>query len=320
MTEHSAAPLLIVRVKGTATEPGRISLQDFLRLGKHVQTAVDRVARVLVGHADSRRPGRNPAEISRSCALDVVALDRGSFEIAFDLPRGTFENMHLGIEAIENLLEGLGQLDSNSVALPKGYDPGVLHSLRDLGNIFEHGVDAIEIESRTLRMRRLICFDRGIHQRIVERIRSPVNSQRVIEGHLLMADFRHAKERCRIHPPVGDPVVCIFDESLEETVYEYLRSTVRVTGATKEDPATGKISSIAITDIEPLVLEGGESDAVTGEQFWEQKTLDVLAEEQGVGPLRTLEDVLGKAGELWGSDEDFADFIEATHGRRSEEA
>jgi hypothetical protein len=38
-------------------------------------------------------------------------------------------------------------------------------------------------------------------------------AQRTIEGRLLMGDFREPDFRCRIHPQVGAPITCTFDET-----------------------------------------------------------------------------------------------------------
>jgi hypothetical protein len=252
----------------------------------------------------------------------VVALNRGSFEIGFDLPRAEFEAVDLGVEAVEKLLEGIESIQTNGEALPAGYDVGVLHTLRDMGRVLGDGIDQIEVRARTPRLRRTFCFTPEVHLRVVERIKAPVRNQRTIEGRLLMADFshEHEAERCRIHPPVGNAVFCQFDESLEETVYEYLRSYVRVTGETREDPVTGRISSITIRDIEPVSMEGETFEPVSADAFWEERSLEQLAGEQGVQPVRRLEDVWGSGSGLWPDDQDFQAFLAATKGAEREEA
>jgi hypothetical protein len=315
MTGERREPILVLRATGPATEGGRLPLAELLRIGRNVQTAVERVARVLVGQADSRRPGRKPQQIADDCALEVVALDRGSFVIALDLPRTKFEAMDLGVEAVEALLEGWEQVGRNGRALPRGYDAGVLHSLRNLGGALGQGIDEIQVSSRTRGEHRQFRFDQELRERVVRRIREPVTNERTVEGRLLMADFRHDGEKCRIHPPVGEPITCQFDESLEEAVYDLLRRYVRATGEAKTDPSTGRIRHIRICDIEALSVGGEAFEAVGGEDFWQEKELDQLAAEQGVGPLGRLEDVLGGGAGLWKDDDDFSAFLAATKGQ-----
>lgn len=314
MNAKSHEPILIVRAKGPATQDGRIALHDLLELGKHIQAAVERVARVLVGQADSRKPGRKPKEIASSCPLDVVALNRGSFELALDLRRDQFEVMHLGIEAIEKLVEGMELLRLNGNALPTGYDTGVLHSLKDMGRIFGTGIDEIEVEARTQRVKRSCSYDQVLYGKITGRIGSPITKMRTLEGRLLMVDYRHDKERCRIHPTVGDPIICKFDKALEEKVYEYLRRFVRITGEAEEDPATGRISGVTIKEIEAVSVEGANFEAISAEDFWSEKPLEQLAAEQGLSPVQRFEDVWGKGADLWADDEDFETFLSATKG------
>lgn len=314
MKRDKAEPILVITVRGPATKDGRIALKDLMALGKHVQSSVERVATVLSGKADSRKPGRRPKKVVESCPLEVVALNQGSFEIALDLPRDTFEFAHLGVESIEKLVEGIESISTNGSVLPSGFDTGVLYSLRDLGRLLDKGVDEIEVTSRTQRLQRQVSYNPTVQNRIIEKIRGPVTSERTIEGRLLMADFRHDVEKCRIHPTVGEPIVCQFDESLEETVYEHLRGFVRITGETKEDPITGRITSIKIQDIEALSIEGEEFDTITADSFWEERSLEELATEQNVQPLQKLEQILGSGSSLWSDDEDFEEFLVATSG------
>jgi hypothetical protein len=309
MNGNTHEPLLILRAKGPATEGGRIQLVDLLRIGRHIQSAVERVARVLVGQADSRRPGRKPQEIVKECTLEVVAFSKGSFEIALDLPRSKFETMHLGVEAVEKLFEGFDKIATDGYELPVGYDTGVLHCLRDMGSILSEGITEIEADTRIQRVSRRFIYNQNTRRQIIEKMHGLVSSLRSIEGRLLMADFRHKNEKCRIHPPVGEPVICIFQEELAETVYEHLRHYVRVTGETTEDPETGRIKSIKLTDIEPVSVEGETFETITGEDFWQEKSLVQLAAEQAVQPLQRIEDILGHGAFLWENDEEFEEFL-----------
>ena len=311
MSSPQPEPILVLRVKGPATKGGRLPLSALLRLGRHIQTAVERVGRVLVGQTDSRRPGRKPHEILQECGLEVVALNRGSFEIALDLPRAKFETMDLGVTSVEHLLEGIEGIRLDAKALPPGYDAGVLHSLRGIGEMLGDGIDEIEAEGRTTRFYRAVAFTPAVHERVLGFLRGPVSNQRTVEGRLLMADFRHDGERCRLHPPVGEPISCRFDESLAESVYEHLRRYVRITGEAQEDPLTGKLRSLMIRDIQLVRMEGEAFDTMDAEVFWRDKTFEELAGEQGVQSIQRLEDVFGKGADLWETDDEFRAFLAA---------
>ena len=52
-------------------------------------------------------------------------------------------------------------------------------------------------------------------------------------------------------------------------------------------------------------------------EFWEQKTIEELAREQGKGPVN-LDEVIGRGAHLWTSDEEFEQFLrDATENQPS---
>ena len=111
-------------------------------------------------------------------------------------------------------------------------------------------------------------------------------------------------------------VLCTFGEDMVDAVHEFLRRNVRVTGEATVEPDSDRIRSIAIADIEP-VTEGEDAfEGVTAEEFWQEKDLDQLAEEQDVHPLGRLEDVLGRGASLWDDDGGFDEFLGGIYQRR----
>lgn len=56
-----------------------------------------------------------------------------------------------------------------------------------------------------------------------------------------------------------------------------------------------------------------------GADFWTTKSLEQLAAEQGVAPIKDLEEVLGRGGDLWKDDAEFEAFLTALHERRRAE-
>ena len=74
---------------------------------------------------------------------------------------------------------------------------------------------------------------------------------------------------------------------------------IRFDGEAKEDPLTGKITSIKIHDIERL--EGREGEAADllpqgtpiSRNFWESPTLDELAQAQNVKPMTGVSALFG---------------------------
>lgn len=71
MTESTVRGIpLRVRLRRPGVPEGRILLlSDLVKFGRQLQTAVDRVARMLSGEAVSARPGRRPEHIRSAYAL-----------------------------------------------------------------------------------------------------------------------------------------------------------------------------------------------------------------------------------------------------------
>jgi hypothetical protein len=54
------------------------------------------------------------------------------------------------------------------------------------------------------------------------------------------------------------------------------------------------------------------------DDFWQEKSLDELAHEQGLEEQRPVDELIGHARDLWESDEEFDQFIAQIHERRYE--
>jgi len=317
MTVNPRDPLLLVRLDGPEARRGRIPLSDLVLFGRHLQSAVDRVARVLTGDGRSARPGKKPKGIESSCALEVVALQQGSFQLALDLPREQLqlENTDLGVQALEHLIGGIEGVGSNRTALPAGYDEGVLLSWREAGRLLDHGLSHIEFKLNTARAPRIAYYDAGVHRRVLERILEPVKNKRSFEGRLLMADFKETGRRCRLHLPTGESITCSFDDHQLDLVLGGLLQHVRITGEAETDVTTGRIG-VHIEDLEVLETEPSydfPTPPPRAAGFWSGQSVEALAEEQGVHPVGKLEQLYGN---FWPDDEDINEALDQIYERR----
>lgn len=315
---HGEQVPLRVRLQGPGARNGRILLTDLVHFGHNLQTAVDRVARVLMGDATSIRPGKKPREIQTLCALQVVALESGSFELAVDLARqqAVLEDVDLGIQALEHLVTGIDAVASERAALPPGYDLGVLLSWRDSGRLLDRGIDQIEFQLHTRHVSRTTRYDRRVHARVVERIQEPIKNRRSFEGRLLMADFKETGPRCRLHLATGRAIPCSFDYGKYELVLSGLLRHVRVTGDADINPATGEVSNLNIEDLEVLETDPTaelENVVLAPHDFWKDVDIHTLAEAQQVRPVARLEALVG---DFWPPDEEVDEVIRAIHGHR----
>jgi len=300
---NNDTPLLKIRFDGEAVGPGRIPVSHLLRFLGNMNKALQRTGRVLLGESVSVRRGPQPYGIKDQVALDLVLLTYGSPAAVLGFERRieqqSLAGMDRGMEILEKAIVGLAAVQEADEALPPGYDTGVLMAWRDAGIVFSQGIGRIEFTLSYPDRPVVAAFTPNGFVRIQQRIQGPQTNIRTIEGRLLMADFKEHGTRCRVHPAVGDPVLCLFDEEQSEEVLEDILHYVGVVGEAKEEPVTGKITSIKIHDIERL--EDRESEATDllpkgtpiSSDFWQSPSLEELAFSQGVQSMADVRALFG---------------------------
>ena len=316
-------PLLKIRFEGKAVGSGTIPVPHLLRFLSGMDKALRRTGWVLQGKAGSVRRGQPPKKVKQNLEFDLVQLTHGSPAAVLGFERRQ-TSMHLpgmdfGWEVLEKAIDGLATVQEIPLEnpLPEGCDNGVLKAWRDAGTLFRRGIAKIEFTLCRQDTPISTVFTPKGFRRIQAHIQGHLTNMRTIEGRLLMADFKERKTRktcCRVHPSDGDPVLCLFDEAQKEEVLSDLLHYVRVIGETEEDPASGKIKSIQIHDIERLEEREDESvdlspqGALFSQNFWESPSLEELAEAQGVKPMDDASDIIGTCpGEV---DDGFEELID----------
>ena len=310
MNEHN--PLLKIRFDGEAVGPGKIPVSHLMRFLENLHKALQRTGRVLQGDSNSRRRGQPPGEIKEAVELDLVLLTHGSPAAVLgferrgkDLP---FPEMDFGLEILKETLNGLQAVQNDGVeeTLPTGCDEGVVEAWRDVGGLFTQGIDRIEFTLNHPTEPLQVNFTPNGFERMQKRIKKPQSKVRTIEGRLLMADFKEHGARCRVHPSIGEPVICLFDEEQKDEVLEDILQYVRIVGEAKEDPVSGKITSIKIHDIERLEDRQDESVELlpqgtpVARGFWESPSLEELTHSQNVQPMVDVRSLFG----TWPGEED----------------
>ena len=307
--------LLEVRLEGSAIGPGRIKVEHLVGLLTGITKAFLRCGQVLAGNVRSLRRGPKPRSLKDEIALELVKLSHGSIAtvLGFERRRPQMELFEdFGLQIIEKTILGLGEVQKPGDAFPHGYDLGVLRAWRDVGSLFEKGVSKMEFTLNRRPRRVTIAYTPLGYEELQKRIQGPQTNVRTIEGRLLMVDFKEHGMRLRIHPSVGEPIFCLFDENLKEEVLENILHYVRITGEAKEDPVTGKIKSITIHDIQRLE-EREQEDLLPPStppsiEFWQSPSLEELAQTQHVGPIQDIWKIWGTwPGEI---DDGFEEEIE----------
>ena len=307
---NTKEPLLKIRFDGEAVGPGKIPVPHLLRFLSNLSKTLHRTGHVLGDENDNTRQGRPRQHIKDEVALDLVLLTEGSSAAVLGFERGQSvqQEADFGLEILERAIHGLEEIQkpSEDDGLPKGYDVGVLMAWRDIGALFGQGIERIEVTLNHRATPLAVSFTPSGYKRIQQRIKGPQTSIRAVEGRLLMADFKEHGTRCKVHPSVGDPILCLFNEEQKDEVLENILQYVRVTGEAREDALTGRVVSIRIHDIERLEDREDEmadllpQGTPVSRGFWESPTLEELATTQNVGPLTDVQAILG----TWPGDED----------------
>ena len=136
---------ITIRVEGPEVGPGRMRLNDFLRITGEFSVAARRVAMVLQSAKSSTR-GRRSDELHESLSLDLVAFTQGSPAAVVHLERSLGQALmpfDLGENAYRALLQGLETLDDNAIAWPEGFDVGVALAISDMSQTFRRGVSRV---------------------------------------------------------------------------------------------------------------------------------------------------------------------------------
>lgn len=311
MNEYDNDPLLKIRFDGKAVGPGKIPVTHLLRFLANFNKALQRSGMVLAGEGDSLRRGARDKNVKGTLALDLVLLTHGSPAAVLGFERSqtrqALPGMDFGLEILEKALSGLQQVQRPENVIPEGCDAGVLLAWRDAGVLFKQGIDAIQFTLNDREAPLVATYTREGFENLQRKIQAqgPQMNIRVFEGRLLMADFKEHGTRCRIHPSIGEPILCLFDEAQKDEVLEDILHYVRIVGEALEDPASGKITSIKLHDIERLEDQEDEAAELLpqGEpiphDFWQSSTLEELALAQNVQAMQNVEILFG----TWPGDE-----------------
>jgi hypothetical protein len=308
------APLLRFKFQGNSIRDGRILYDDLTTFISNISLAVDRIInKMLTGESVKR--GRPSKETKILTALEIVSMNKGSFEVGLDLRRNghQFPGWDRGEEAVFKLVLGLKALERRQGALPAEYDYGVLQAVRDAGKIMDRGVDFIGINANSSFGRRRAHYTPPLRRKIEGTLKHLELGLTTVEGRLVMLDVEEDKLRCRLRPTTGEPFYCSYDEVLAETIDKYLRHFVRVHGNAVFDRDTNKILSLKIMDLESIdEVDAIGVSATSPSAFWYPKNFEQLASEQAVYPIDDIAKLFGD----WPEGEDFNGFLDAVRSSK----
>lgn len=305
-------PLLKLRIEGPGVRSGAISVPDLVRICQAAQDAVNRQAEAMRG-GQSLRPGPKSSVVYQECTLELTGIKRGSTVLPFSLakpqqPLPIPEMTTFGRDVVGEVAAAVKSLGARKPHKNSHYEPGLLDSLREMGEVLGKDVTKIEwiVPGNGHRAFKAI-FDKRVRERVMERIKAPSTRSETLEGVLEMADFKEQDHKCRIHPPLGQPILCTFAPEQEQDVYDALRKPVRIEGTATVNPNSGKVESIAIRRLGVV-----EQLLVGAKEFHSGRSLRQLADAQGVAPLDDPKVLVGG----WPEGEDVDAFLEDIYSTR----
>jgi hypothetical protein len=301
---------LELKIEGPGVHPGTISVPDLVRICQAAQDAVNRQAEAMRGGV-SLRPGPKTSEVQDECTLELVGLEKGSTILPFRFARPQLPlplATSFGADAIRGVVVAVKKI--GTTGKNHEVDAGVLDSLKTLGDVLDKGrISKVEwiVPGGPGQRATKAVFDKRVRNLVLQRIKAPSQRMETIEGILEMADFKEEERKCRIHPLIGQPIVCSFDEAQGDKIYQWLRKPVRATGMARINANTGRIDELHLEKIdmvEPL-LTGGRD-------FFTNRSMEELARVQGVKPSKNSKAFSGG----WPADEDLDAFLEEIYSSR----
>jgi hypothetical protein len=288
---NDALDTLTVRAVGPATHAGRISLSELARIASGLQATLERVGfSILTGR---RRVGRLPREIAEAVRLDFVGFREGSAVLELQRPRqDTIDD--LLSDSFTALAKGLDELTRDPMVLPQYFDLPIVNGLVTLcGGISNRNVNRIEFLSGND-----LYFVLDSRMRTSLKRAQKMSSQQEITvvGRLHMGDFDPMSLRCRIDTHAGS-ISCDLDDELKDAVFDLLNELVMASGVAEFQPDALTVRVLHLAEISKI-------------ETARSRSLDSLAEEQGVRPLDSIRELRGE--EI----EDFDEFLRIIQSAR----
>lgn len=298
-----------VKVIGPQIHTGRMPIPELVILCNSLQSAVERQAEAMEGR-DSLRPGPTTRKVLAECTLELVSLGKGSAVLAFEPSNDQRDLPNVRTRALAAINGVVESIDALARGKDREIDPGVLDSLKGLGEVLDRKkVKQVQLVAVVPGQRRKLrtAFNASVYRRVERRLRPPTTRPVSLDGVLEMADFKPGDHKCRLHPAVGPTVTCSFGPDLADQVYAVLRQPVHIEGTGDHNAHTGKLESVVIKKVDPLNPLSANAGSFFG--GW---SLDQLVQAQAVDRLRDPKVLAGGLP----ADEDVDDLLHEIYHRR----
>ena len=294
---------LFLRLTGENAKLGEILASDLALVLSGVDRVVSRTAAQIAGRAPGKG-GRIPQMIVDATKLRFVDVKEGSLVLELAPPEEPsdqealeLDDVQLADSAINTVID---VLEGSETGFPEA--AAVLSQLAgdlDIGGRYE----TLAL-TRPGEVPREAVMDATARSRLSVAVQPRTRSDDggSLVGILYEADFE--KNSARLRTPLGDSVTVRFDDIHAQTIKEALREHAQFQGTVTYNEATSAIISVDIARIKSLEQLGL---IPKGEDFWDERSVDELAAEQGVGVVQSFDGL--RFHDI--SDEEAEAFIEA---------
>ncbi len=284
-------------------------MPDLIRICSEAQNVVNKQAEVIKGRK-TIHPGPTAGAIQEECTLELIGIEKGSTILQFDLAKPQMHlpfKEHFGAKVVTEVATTIRSLNKRML---ESIDPGLLLSLYGFSGLVEHkGIAGIRWITPQCNGGKpaSVAITKTVREKAAQRLSRPQKIVVQVDGILDMADFKPGDLKCRIDPPVGVSIMCVFDRERENQILRLLTKPVRAKGEATLKPYTDRIDSIHIDEISPLPsLHLGEGN------FSANPSLEELATVQKVKPLSDMSVLAGGIPD----DEDVDKLIEGIYAAR----
>ena len=280
----------LLRLTGDNACLGELYACDLARLLDGVERAIGRAAAQLAGRAPGAA-GRLPKAVAEASRLRLTGIRQGSLVLELAPPNALGEQEAVEQEALELNDSQLAESAFNTVMdVISGSETGFPETAADLKTLAEEldigeRYDALAF-AKSGDVTVGAVLDRSARERLSAAVPKPTRSDddETLAGTLYEADFE--KNTARLRTCHGPSVSIRFDEDHAQDIKQALRENSQLQGRVTRNDATSAIVAVHLTGIasaEQLTL------MPRVEEFWSRRSLDELAQAQGVGIVESIE-------------------------------
>ena len=177
-------------------------------------------------------------------SLNLVATQPGSFIFALEMEesQGSLFEDSLISKSISNLINSVNDI----LISPKEYK-GTIYTLRSLykiANIIKNEIEEIEISFKTETYSLETKFNPTVKERIKYLLGGPERGEKTITGKLIEINIEN--NTCKVHPENENPIICEYDESLEDELILAIKKDIEMAGEFEQLSKPGKIKMTKI--------------------------------------------------------------------------